>query len=272
MGNVSRVDFTPIHKKRTLFTDSLHDGEIKSAFVHFHSLIDSQSVKDICLKLDNGESISLNDVSSNNEYWIILKNKNPIPDTYMNSSQIVENCRLLEQNHLSETERLWKIIEGTRNTVYQLVGGLYNHNSQYSMIHMHEDVLFPHSQSQCKEDDNIWRNVNIWPTTRQGDQLEKKLQEQDKIIKQQSQTIDELSKQIKSTQYVVRKLLDGVYHQHKQRKMIRMLNNDMYQIDEMNPYFDDIDPYDNFPTTRQGDELEKKVAELENKIAELLQK
>jgi len=302
MGKVSRVDFTPINKKPG-FEENIDGENYKSAFVHFSYLHeDDYKTETILNELENGRSFRLDlDGEHDGTYWLLLKNKNPIPDTLMNNAQIVENCRLLEQKVAGLNDQL----EGARNVIYQLVGGLFNQETQSGMIDMHNDTLFPECEQNFNYDNNINREV-IWPTTRQGDELEKNVQEQrkriselscelgyviendirpttnktfelekkldaqEKVIKQQAETIDELSGKIHITQHVIRHLLDGIYHQHKQRKTIRALNNTLYQIDpNSNPYLDEIDPYDNFPTTRQGDELERKVAQLEKQLEDM---
>lgn len=94
-GNVSRVDLIPVNKKRGFkedFGKDANGNEIMSAFVHFDEIFNKDD--DIWYLLENGESYKLG--VSADEYWILLKNKNPVKTTKMNIHQVVENCLELE--------------------------------------------------------------------------------------------------------------------------------------------------------------------------------
>jgi hypothetical protein len=177
LGKVRRVDFTPINKKPG-FEENIDEQDYMSAFVHFSNLheYDSQ-VESILCELENGRSYRIDlDGKFEGTYWLLLKNKNPIPDTLMNNAQIVENCRLLERKVADLEHKL----EGARSVIYQLIGGLFNQKTQSGIIDMHNDTLHPEDQTEEYVDfDN---HENIWPTTRQGDELEHKLAELQKKI------------------------------------------------------------------------------------------
>jgi hypothetical protein len=185
IGKVSRVDFTPIDKKPG-FVENIDGQEYMSAFVHFSHLHENDYRSETILnELESGRSFRLDlDGEHNGSYWLLLKNKNPIPDTYMNNPQIVENCRFLERKVTELSEQL----ECTRNVIYQLIGGLFNQKTQSGIIDMHNDSLFP----ECEQKFNYDMKESIWPTTRQGDELEKKVQNQENVINQQAETIDEM--------------------------------------------------------------------------------
>lgn len=131
IGTVSHVDFTPVNKKPGFRED--FDLPIKSAFVHFTDPYICVNNGAFWTNILNGESYNLRVTPS--EYWICLKNRNPIQRTLMNIHQVAENGRHLENlitqqdeeiKNLKETvEHLSNKLEGIHNVVYQLVGGLF---------------------------------------------------------------------------------------------------------------------------------------------------
>ena len=104
IGTISHIDFTPINKKPG-FGENV-DQVVKSAFVHFSNplycfdkLYLCQDGTDLgCSKfwktIASGHPYKLQ--VTRNEYWLCLKNKNPIQRTMMNIHQVVENGRHLE--------------------------------------------------------------------------------------------------------------------------------------------------------------------------------
>ena len=64
-----------------------------------------------------------------------------------------------------------------KESVYQLLGGLYNHKTQEKVLDQAVSVLFSEEVDDKNEEHN---DESIWPTTRQGDENEariKKLEE-----------------------------------------------------------------------------------------------
>jgi hypothetical protein len=104
IGNVSHIDFTPINKKPG-FGENI-DQLVKSAFVHFddpwfcsdklyhYNRRSSSGNTEFWNKIACGQPYKLQIIPS--EYWLCLKNKNPVQRTMMNIHQIVENGRYLE--------------------------------------------------------------------------------------------------------------------------------------------------------------------------------
>lgn len=104
IGTVSHIDFTPINKKPG-FGENVHQ-DFKSAFVHFSNpwydfdkLYLCQNGTDLGSSkfwktIASGQPYKL--LISRDEYWLCLKNKNPIQRTMMNIHQVVENGRYLE--------------------------------------------------------------------------------------------------------------------------------------------------------------------------------
>jgi hypothetical protein len=187
IGQVERVDFAAIGKKPG-FIENV-SAPFKSAFVHF-SFFTNISLEDPDfgnkIREGNGYKFYLGEVED--EYWMLYPAKRYIQKTMMNNSQIVENCRYLE-NKIEEQEaqlaeqaetiqELQKKIDGIQGTVYQLLGGLFNQKSQNQVLQDHLSDLYsepPRVISRFEdpeEDDSEWEN---WPTTRQGDANEEKI-------------------------------------------------------------------------------------------------
>lgn len=201
IGTVSHVDFTPINKKPG-FGEKV-DEVVKSAFVHFsdpirlyyhedknyHSKIYRVNL-DFWETVENGHPYKFQ--ITPNEYWICLKNNNPVQRTMMNIHQVVENGRHLENlieeqaNKIQEQEEtIEKIshkLECVHNIVYQLLGGLYNQKNQSGTLSANLNVLFNGSLSKDKKYENTgkWEN---WPTTRQGDENERRIESLEKTVR-----------------------------------------------------------------------------------------
>lgn len=113
IGIVEYVDFTPINKKPG-FGENV-DKVVKSAFVHFSNpWYYSNNSYDSHFRTD-GNNNFWSTINANqsyklqispNEYWICLKNRNPIQRTIMNIHQIVENARYLENLLYEQTKKI----------------------------------------------------------------------------------------------------------------------------------------------------------------------
>ena len=96
IGVVNRVDFREIEGNE----------DYCSAFVHFIHYMDNTYVADMLALLEQGHSQRLQ--ISPSEYWILLKNNNPVPETRLNIHQLAENARLLEERVLSLESQAFK--------------------------------------------------------------------------------------------------------------------------------------------------------------------
>jgi len=104
IGTVSYVDFTPINKKPG-FGENV-DEVVKSAFVHFSDpwfCSDKQYHFQCRTFMGNTDFWDIINAAqpykiqiSPQEYWLCLKNKNPVQRSMMNIHQVVENGRHLE--------------------------------------------------------------------------------------------------------------------------------------------------------------------------------
>lgn len=192
IGRVKRVDFVPIDKKRG-FEEHFHPL-FKSGFVHLDELFNSGISGEIAEHFSRGEGYKIPAYCSN-EYWILCRTHSPIQETMMNNHQIVENSRFLEEMIFRQAgileqqaeilekqsihiERLQKNLLGVRNVVYQLIGGLYNQRTQNHQIQSHLEHLFDqnHDNNENNEKEYVRGDTSeIWPTTRQGDKHEERL-------------------------------------------------------------------------------------------------
>ncbi|MEY4571479.1 MAG: hypothetical protein RLZ10_690 [Bacteroidota bacterium] len=95
----------------------------------------------------------------------------------------------LLQSKIEELEKTVKFqktcIDSTSMTVYQLLGGLYHQrdqgdilNNQIALLHSSDPFNNPRLQKKCN-DPSKW---GIWPTTRQGDDNEKRIDKLEKLV------------------------------------------------------------------------------------------
>lgn len=182
IGIVSRVDFTPINKRPGFEEDT--DMIVKSAFVHFSVLYGDGQCAIYWTTLE-GKAFKFLPFENSSEYWLILPAKNPIPDTMMNTAQIVENSRLLEKKVEEQDTKIKKLeekLEGVHGAVYCLISGLFNQRLQGSTIHGYLEQLFPNEYKRPYESEKEVSKWDMWPTTRQGDCNEARLERLEEII------------------------------------------------------------------------------------------
>ena len=179
IGSVAFVDFTPIGKKSGFKENPITDK--KAAFIHFQGyyygeMNNTQFWKDI----QEGKSHKLQ--ISSIEYWICLKNKNPIQRTCMNIHQVVENGRYLEnlvQEQATKIEVLEKKLDNIQEVVYQLLGGLYCQSNQSDILRFRIAMLHGEQPNNDICDNGKW---GIWPTTRQGDECERRIEALENLL------------------------------------------------------------------------------------------
>ena len=187
IGTVERIDFTPINKKPG-FGENV-DDVVMSAFVHFSDPILGDDncynyTSDSYLRDNNfWDTISYDQPYrlqvSYNEYWICLKNKKPVRYTMMNIHQVVENGRYLEnliEEQNNKIKELEKKIDNMNQVIRQLIGGLYCQNTQECVLETHLRVLDGETSSSkpTEQDTHKWDH---WPTTRQGDDCERRIEQ-----------------------------------------------------------------------------------------------
>ena len=193
IGNVERVDFTPINKKPG-FGENI-DQVVMSAFVHFS---DPLLGLDNCYNYMSDSTLGNNDFwdaisgekpyrlqIAHNEYWICLKNKNPVQYTMMNIHQVVENSRHLEnlvEEQKNKIQKLEEKIDNMDSVIKQLVGGLFCQSTQERSLDTYLGVLDGEDFSLKTLPENT-HNWGSWPTTRQGDDSEKRISDLERYMR-----------------------------------------------------------------------------------------
>ena len=123
---------------------------------------------------------------------------NPSQELKMNISQVIQSSIRLAytagvvdalEKKVEEQEKtiqfLTSKMEGVSDLLYQFVGGLFCQKTQSSIINMHLNCLYSEEIKQgerekLKEED---ADINSWPTTRQGDSNEKRIEALEAQIK-----------------------------------------------------------------------------------------
>jgi len=198
IGTVTRIDFTPINKKPGFGEDV--DSVVMSAFVHFmdpvlcadgkYYWMSGAPLGQFWSTISQGQSHKLQ--VTRDEYWICLKNKNPIKRTLMNIHQVVENGRHLESLVTAQDEEIKNLketiselsmkLDGMHQVVYQLIGGLYCQRTQSGMIDIHNYHLgFERYKNATADHDT--HSSRQWPTTRQGDENRERIEQLEEKLK-----------------------------------------------------------------------------------------
>jgi hypothetical protein len=181
---IKRIDFVSI-----VNPDKSVNSNYRSAFIHVY--LGSYCCEEV-YKITHIEAkaYKLYLVNGYDSYWLLLKNNNPIPETELNLCQVVENARLLEERVEKQeaiikyqSEKLLKL----EDSLYQLLGGLYNQSTQENTLHHHLTCLLDNPVLWSPKNNVEQSPWTIWPTTRQGDASEKRIEELEKdltILKQ----------------------------------------------------------------------------------------
>jgi len=164
IGNVSRIDFTPINKKPG-FGENI-DSVVKSAFIHFshtpflsNELFPNSSIVHLSEKfwneIRNGMPYKLQ--ATLTEFWICLKNKSPVKRTLMNIHQIVENGRYVENlvqeqaNKIAEQAVAIEKLSDKLNRIYQVIDQILpadNEIQDNSLYERKREKLFEYEEKE----------------------------------------------------------------------------------------------------------------------------
>jgi hypothetical protein len=185
-------------------------------------------------------------------------------------------------------------IEGLQDTVYHLIGGLYNQRSQGDLIDMHYATLYSKDPViDCKVN-----RASIWPTTRQGDALELRMnamelrlhqleeenaEQKEKIILLEAEKASQAHMKdaevaIYEMKEAVRQIGAGLYNQETQRSAWRELKTMFYHDgcfeemdeDELEDWKENTSKWDGSFTTRQGDNNEGRIERLERRLGDMI--
>jgi len=113
IGEVKRVDFAPIGKPPGFGSREDEDAEICCAFIHFWCFYPTAVANEILETIGNPDGCCFRFYyQGTSNYWLLIKNHSPVPDSVMNTHQIVENARLLERRVVEQETRIQKLEEG----------------------------------------------------------------------------------------------------------------------------------------------------------------
>jgi len=162
-----------------------------------------------------------------------------------------------------------------RDMVYQLLGGLYNHDTQRKTLDYYVDVLYNKVKMDVGADGCDYYSGDTggtYPTTRQGDETDECLISLFKITQKQAEWIAALEKkekthqeQIDRIEASVNRLVSGLYDEVTQEPVRNVEQDLLSGIRPADAFaFAGLDEKcDINPTTQQGYRLEKRVANLE---------
>jgi hypothetical protein len=203
IGFVNRVDFTPINKKPG-FGENI-DSVVMSAFVHFSDpYINFDNHYTFQFAVNMGNTEFWNTIESEkpyklqvsfNEYWICLKNKNPVQRTIMNIHQVVENGRHLENliaAQAEEIENLKDIIEyqdnQNRTKIFNLenkIKKMYKFSEERIAVYMVDELLSLNNRGEIIE-----REMNSYPDSEDYTKHRELLRSQAKELHREKMTLN----------------------------------------------------------------------------------
>ena len=120
IGAVERVDVIPFGINK--WADRANPNtRYNKVFVHFKFLYNYELSKQIYQALSQ-EGGSYRWHTQPREYFILLKNRDPVPSTLLNIHQVVDNCRLTEQEISKKAESQQQEITDLKKRVFELEG------------------------------------------------------------------------------------------------------------------------------------------------------
>lgn len=106
VGKVERVDFVEFQSGEE---DRACDPKrFQQAFIHFTP---QQKTREIMEAIEQKGSYRFYPFKEQNQYWILLKNKNPVPKTELNVNQLAHNQKLLEEREAQMVEKMEKMLQ-----------------------------------------------------------------------------------------------------------------------------------------------------------------
>jgi hypothetical protein len=142
-----------------------------------------------------------------------------------------------------ELEKTKTALGAAQQSIYQLIGGLYNPNTQGQTLENQINVLL-----ETDIEDNVI-GESKWPTTRQGDANEKR--------------IEELEKKVEASQQVIYQLIGGLLHKDLQPSQIELFTRILYCEELNDEIFKACELEDQGFITHQGMQNEERIDWLE---------
>jgi citrate synthase len=113
VGKVERVDFVEFQSGVKGLNGDVKD--FQQAFVHFspqqktHEIMEAIEQKGSYRFYPCEKLINICSFKEQTQYWILLKNKNPVPKTELNINQLAHNQRLMEERETLMVEKMEKM-------------------------------------------------------------------------------------------------------------------------------------------------------------------
>lgn len=101
-------------------------------------------------------------------------------DEFNKLVDIVEKQKMIIESHNNRILHLENKLNNVSNTVYHLLNGLFNQTEQPNILEYHIGELLDGKKTLNEVDQSKWTS---WPTTRQGDSCEKRLDKIEDVIK-----------------------------------------------------------------------------------------
>lgn len=161
---------------------------------------------------------------------------------------IDEECR----KNSEDIRELKQHLKATQDVVEQLIGGLYNQDTQAKMHDLHRNILL----SEDVIDEEI--NECKWPTTRQGDENQSR--------------IEELEKKMDSAQQVIYQLIGGVFNHSTQLSHVRLQESILFSEDIPKELYAACKLEDKGFTTAQGDVNQNRINQLEKNMDKMVRR
>ena len=105
VGKVERVDFVEFQSGEDRAFDATR---FQQAFVHFSP---QQKTREIMEAIEQKGSYRFYPFKEQNQYWILLKNKNPVPKTELNVNQLAHNQNLMEEREALMVQKMEKMFQ-----------------------------------------------------------------------------------------------------------------------------------------------------------------
>jgi hypothetical protein len=262
-GKVIRVDFTPIHKKPGFIEHLNPADKYKSAFVHFAYFYEKCWIRQ-CNSFVHVEELVRSIYEDNNPFryyhengagfWLLVKNYKPIPVTLMNVHQIVDNGRLLEER-LNTLEPKINLLEQDME--------FYGPRKSAAL----SDISYQFSQcfesiESCRATIETQHNTIV--------AQQETIRTLRSYVDIDDKRIEQLEKKTENMSCVIYQLLGGLFHQEKQEKVLGILVDILHGENE--EYWSNANENDTesiWPTTRQGDDHEKRIEMIERMLVDL---
>jgi len=206
------------------------------------------------------------------EYWILSLQRLPSYDSW-DDTGIPDIQKMNHSTDQIETDILQKIddltdkVQRQQDVIYQLLGGLYNHETQTQTLDNLVCLLLKKQPLDIFKDTSKW---TIYPTTRQSDDHAKRISILEVEICELKDEKKHMLGRLDDLTFALQQLGASLYNQKTQAQSWRELR-DIFIHD--GGYDDLREPLVNtskwtYPTTPQGDENERRIDELEKKLGD----